>query len=110
MGAVEDSAEASLASLLAGSDIALICHSEEKQERAFELIAEAIRSGEIGADAEEKSLARIDAAKTRYGESAEEYQKEDRLARVMKKMKNIVGCEAHRALVDEAVRRGEASE
>jgi beta-N-acetylhexosaminidase len=109
MGAVEDSAEASLASLLAGSDIALICHSEEKQERALELIAEAIRSGEIEADAEDKSLARIGAAKARYGEPGEEYRKEGLLLRLMKTMKSIVGCEAHRALAEEATRRGEAS-
>ncbi len=110
MGAVEDSAEASLASLLAGSDIALICHSEEKQERALELIAAAIRSGEIGSEAEELSLGRIGEAKARYGEPAGRYREKGRLARLLGEMKGIVGRGAHRALAEEVASRAEARE
>ncbi len=109
MGAVEDSAEASLASLLAGSDIALICHSEEKQERALGLIAAAIRSGQIEPGAEDKSLARISEAKGRYGEPFERYREKDRLGRLLMEMKSLVGCKAHRALAEEIKRRGDVS-
>ena len=65
----------------------------------------AIRSGKLGSDAENKSLVRIGAAKARYGEPLEQYRKKDRLVQVMKTMKRIVGCEAHRTLSEKIVRR-----
>ena len=46
MGAIDDPADAALQSILAGADIALICHSEDAQERAVDAVAGAIRETE----------------------------------------------------------------
>ena len=63
MGAIEDSDQAALQSILAGADIALICHSEDAQEHAVDAIAGAISrrrpppgagGGLIGSDTQTK--------------------------------------------------------
>ena len=66
MGAIEDPAEAALKSILAGADIALICHSEDAQERAVDAIAGAIADGDLPPEQEEASSDRIRRLKDSY--------------------------------------------
>lgn len=103
MGAIDDPVGAAPESLAAGADIALICHSEDVQERAHEEILRALREGALPASEEENSLGRIAEMKSRYatpalGESGD-------LEKLHENRKSLVGCEAHRALLDEIERR-----
>ena len=66
MGAIEDPAEAALRAIISGADIALICHSEEAQERAVDTIAGAIRDGSLPPEQEEASSDRIRRLKDSY--------------------------------------------
>ncbi len=50
----------------AGSDVVTICHSLDKQHRAIEVIAAAIRSGRLSRDRIDQSIARIDRLHQRY--------------------------------------------
>ncbi len=59
MGAIEDPPAAALEAIRAGGDVALICHAEDAQTRAFETIARAIREGAISEEAEAASAERI---------------------------------------------------
>ena len=103
MGAVDDPVGAAPEALEAGADIALICHSEDVQERAYEEILRALRKGALPADEEENSLARIARMKNKYaiafqgGPGALEKLHENRAL--------LVGCEAHRTLLDEIKRQ-----
>ena len=85
MGAIEDAAEAALQSILAGADIALICHSEEAQERAYDAIAGAIRDRDLPPEQEESSSDRIRRLK-------ESYCRPNWRAEMLE----VIGCEAHR--------------
>ncbi len=85
MGAIDDPAEAALQSILAGADIALICHSEDAQERAVDGVARAIRDGDISPAQEEASSDRIRRLKESY--CRPNWRKE---------MLEVVGCEEHR--------------
>ena len=66
MGAIEDSADAALCAVTAGADIALICHSEDAQERAVDAIAEALCNGHLPPEQEEASSDRIRRLKESY--------------------------------------------
>ncbi len=59
MGAIDDPADAALRAIFAGAEIALICHSEDAQERAVETIARAIRGGDISPEREMAASDRI---------------------------------------------------
>ena len=85
MGAIEDPAEAALKSILAGADIALICHSEDAQEHAVDAIAGAIRDGSLPPEQEEASSDRIRRLK-------ESYCRPNWRAEMLE----IIGCAAHR--------------
>lgn len=85
MGAIDDPAEAALQSILAGADIALICHSEDAQERAVDAVAEAIRGGDISSEQEEASSDRIRRLKESY--CRPNWREE---------MLEVIGCAAHR--------------
>ena len=85
MGAIEDPADAALRAILAGADIALICHSEDAQERAVDAIAGAIRDGDISPEQEEASSDRIRRLK-------ESYCRPNWRAEMLE----VIGCAAHR--------------
>lgn len=85
MGAIEDPAEAALQSILAGADIALICHSEDAQERAVENIARAIADEHLPPEQEEASSDRIRRLKESY--CRPNWRKE---------MLEVIGCAEHR--------------
>ena len=85
MGAIDDAAEAALLSILAGADIALICHSEDAQERAVDAVARAIRNGDISPEQEEASSDRIRRLK-------ESYCRPNWRAEMLE----VIGCEEHR--------------
>ncbi|KAJ8516298.1 hypothetical protein ONZ45_g6367 [Pleurotus djamor] len=57
---------AALESLKAGADIAMICHTMEKQIGAIKLVYDAVESGELPDDELTTSLARIKAFKKRF--------------------------------------------
>ena len=85
MGAIDDAAEAALQSILAGADIALICHSEEAQESACDAIAGAIRDRDLPPEQEAASSDRIRRLK-------ESYCRPNWRAEMLE----VIGCEAHR--------------
>ena len=85
MGAIDDAADAALQSILAGADIALICHSEDAQERAVDAIAEAIKNGGLPPEQEEASSDRIRRLK-------ESYCRPNWRAEMLE----VIGCEEHR--------------
>jgi beta-N-acetylhexosaminidase len=101
MGAIDDPIEASLTSLLEGSDIALICHEEEKQEQALDRIAGAISQKMIKPEAETESLTRIYRAKNHHCKSIEEFKEPINLDYMINEMRTIVGRKAHRSLAEE---------
>lgn len=84
MGAIDDPAEAALRAVIAGADVALICHSEEAQEKACDAIAGAIRDGDISPEQEEASSDRIRRLK-------ESYCRPNWRAEMLE----IIGCEEH---------------
>ena len=86
MGAIDDPAEAALQSILVGADIALICHSEDAQERAVDAVAGAIRDGDISPEQEEASSDRIRRLKESY--CRPNWRKE---------MLEVIGCAVHRS-------------
>ena len=89
MGAIDDAAGAALQSILAGADVALICHSEDAQERAVDAIAEAIRGGSLPPEQEEASSDRIRRLKESY--CRPNWREE---------MLEIIGCAEHREARD----------
>ena len=84
MGAIDDPAEAALRSVLAGADIALICHSEDAQESACDAIARAIRENSILPEQEAASSDRIRRLK-------ESYCRPNWRAEMLE----VIGCEEH---------------
>ncbi len=66
MGAIDDPAEAALRAIIAGADIALICHSKDAGERTFDAIAGAIGASDIPPEQEEASSERIRRLKDSY--------------------------------------------
>ena len=89
MGAIDDPAEAALQSILAGADIALICHSEDAQEAACDAITRTIREGDLPLEQEEASSDRIRRLKESY--CRPNWRKE---------MLDVIGCAAHREARD----------
>ena len=99
MGAIADAGRAAWESLRAGADLALICHTEATQERAWELIAEGLKAGEIPPHEQMDSFRRISEAKARYAAPAVSHHSEQSdLARRHRERERIVGCAAHRAI------------
>ena len=99
MGAIDDPAEAALRSVISGADIALICHSEDAQERAVDAVAEAIRDGDISPEQEEASSDRIRRLKESY--CRPNWRKE---------MLDVIGCSAHREARDRILAALEVAE
>ena len=85
MGAIDNPAEAALQSIVAGADVALICHAEEAQERAVDAIARAIGDGSLPPEQEEASSERIRRLK-------ESYCRPNWRAEMLE----VIGCAAHR--------------
>ncbi|MDP6088278.1 MAG: beta-N-acetylhexosaminidase, partial [Nitrospinota bacterium] len=90
MGAIADPVEGALSAVLAGADIAFICHSEEAGERAWARIAEAVRGEILSPGAESQSLGRILAAKAKFAEPARNFLEKNHLARVQDRRKTLV--------------------
>ncbi len=86
MGAIDDPAQAALQSILAGADIALICHSEDAQDKACDAVAQAIRDGSLPSEQEEASSDRIRRLK-------ESYCRPNWRAEML----DVIGCAEHRA-------------
>ncbi len=84
MGAIEDPADAALRAILAGADVALICHSEDAGERAVDAIAGAIGDGDLPPEQEEASSDRIRRLKESY--CRPNWRKE---------MLEVIGCAEH---------------
>ncbi|OGL60122.1 MAG: hypothetical protein A3J27_05690 [Candidatus Tectomicrobia bacterium RIFCSPLOWO2_12_FULL_69_37] len=99
MGAIADAAQAAWDSLRAGADLALVCHTEELQERAWRRILEGLKAEEIPPDEQFRSLRRISEIKVRYAAPPLSHQLEQGdLARRHRERERIVGCAAHRAI------------
>lgn len=75
--------EAVVRTIEAGADVITICHTLEKQERAIEVIAAAIRSGRLSRDRIDQSIARIERLHARY-------------ARPVRYEPDVLDCEHHR--------------
>lgn len=58
--------EAIIRTIDAGADVVTICHTLERQMRAIDVIAAAIKSGRLTRDRIEQSIARIDRLHSRY--------------------------------------------
>ena len=86
MGAIDDPADAAIQSILAGADIALICHSEDAQERAVDAVAGAMRDGNLPPEQEAASSDRIRRLK-------ESYCRPNWRAEMLE----VIGCAEHRA-------------
>ncbi|KAG5219582.1 glycoside hydrolase family protein [Salix suchowensis] len=67
------SERAALESLKAGADIAMICHTLDKQIGAVELVWEAVRSGELSLDELQKSSRRIEQLKRDFAGSWDDF-------------------------------------
>ena len=85
MGAIENSADAALRAILAGADVALICHSEDAQEHALDALAGTIGDGDLPPEQEEASSDRIRRLK-------ESYCRPNWRAEMLE----VIGCAAHR--------------
>lgn len=75
--------EAVIRTIEAGADVVTVCHSVEKQRRAIEVIAGAIRSGRLSRDRIDQSITRIDRLHQRYVKPVQ-YEPE------------VLDCEEHR--------------
>ena len=82
--------DASVRSVKAGVDMLLICHSFEKQMRAFEAIIKKVENGEILKVLVEESNRRISVLKKRYAGKIEKPDKE--------KLLKVLGNEEHKRI------------
>ncbi|MBI2132975.1 MAG: hypothetical protein HYT99_09285, partial [Candidatus Tectomicrobia bacterium] len=87
-----------------GADVALICHTEAIQERAWRRISEGLKAGEIPPDEQFQSFRRITEAKVRYaGPALPRNLEPGALARRHRERERIVGCAAHRAIREKVI-------
>jgi len=86
-------AEAAVMAILAGSDIVLICHSEEQQIAALEALIHAVEKGVVSKERLNASLNRILHLKEKFLIPRVQLSPAD--------IQEWVGCAAHRAVVDE---------
>lgn len=91
--------EAAVKAVQAGSDLILICHSPDQQMAALEALIHAVEKGTIKEERLNESLSRLLSIK-------EHFLLPRRAARP-KQVKQVVGCDAHRSLVEEIAKRGE---
>lgn len=104
MGAIRDPVQGAWESLRAGADVALICHTEAIQERAWRRISEGLKAGEIPPDEQFQSFRRITEAKVRYaGPLLPQDLEPGALARRHRERERIVGCAAHRAIREKVI-------
>lgn len=97
--------EAALLSLKAGADLLLLCHGEEAPREVADGLCAALREGRLPKARLEESLARIRREKLRIMGS-EGLPGRDEGPRVGHPLSRI-GCEAHRRLAEEVLRRAE---
>ncbi|MFQ5598129.1 MAG: beta-N-acetylhexosaminidase [Nitrospiria bacterium] len=103
MRGVSDSftvAEAAVRALQVGSDIVLVCHSYEQQTAALDAMLSAVEKGEISEARLEKSLGRILALKEHFLLQQNHS--------IMKALRETIGSEDHRDLVETIEKRGKA--
>lgn len=91
--------EAAVKAVQAGSDLILICHSPDQQMEALEALIRAVEKGTIKEERLNESLARI--------LSLKEHFLLPRQAPKPKQIKQVVGCDTHRLVVEEIAKRGE---
>ena len=91
--------EAAVKAVQAGSDLILICHSPDQQMAALEALIRAVEKGTIKEERINESLARV--------LSLKEHFLLPRRSPKPKQVKERVGCDAHRSLVEEIAKRGE---
>lgn len=89
-------ADAAVRGIAVGSDIALICHSLDLQQAAYEALCQAVDAGEISAAQIGRSLDRIGRLKARF-----RYRPQTPSA--VAAIAAIVGCAAHQACVARVV-------
>lgn len=91
--------EAAVRAVQAGSDLILVCHSLDQQKAVLEALIHAVEKGTITQERLNESLSRILSLKERFLLPHQSPQP--------KKIKQVVGCEAHRSLVEELEKRRE---
>jgi len=91
--------EAAVRAVQAGSDLILVCHSLDQQKAVLEALIHAVEKGTITQERLNESLSRILSLKERFLLPHQAPQ--------LKKIKQVVGCEAHRSLVEEIEKRSE---
>jgi beta-N-acetylhexosaminidase len=97
MGAIQkhySMEEAAVKAVLAGTDIVSVCHSHERQKKAYEAILNAVEDGTIPMERINESVRRIIKLKLKY-ELTDVPVNPDELYKV-------VGIEEHRAVADKA--------
>lgn len=92
--------EAAVKAVQAGSDLILVCHSYEEQMATLEALVHAVEKNVI-------SEARLNESLNRVLRLKESFLL-PRHPPKPKRIKEIVGCEAHRLLVEEIEKKGEA--
>ncbi|MFY9269636.1 MAG: glycoside hydrolase family 3 N-terminal domain-containing protein, partial [Candidatus Manganitrophaceae bacterium] len=85
--------KAAVKAIQAGSDLLLICHSVEEQKGAIEALTHAVEKGTIREAQIDESLNRILRLKERF--------LLPRHRPKTKEIQQVIGCEEHRALVEE---------
>ncbi len=90
--------EAAVKAISVGSDLLLVCHSEDQQIASIEALTSAIKKGEISEDRLDESLARLLSLKEGFILQRPEYD--------MAALRQVIGSEAHLDLVESIALRG----
>jgi beta-N-acetylhexosaminidase len=91
--------EAAVKAIQAGSDLILVCHSLDQQMAVLEALIHAVEKGTISQERLNESLNRILSVK-------EQFLLPHRTPQP-KKVKQVIGCDLHRSLVEEIEKRSE---
>lgn len=81
--------EAVVRGILAGVDLFLVCHTPELQHRAIDYLVDAVRRGDVPRSRLEQAHARVQSLMSRYVKPPQQAD-----------FHQVIGCEAHRAVVD----------
>ncbi len=100
MGAIGDPLRAAGEAVIAGADMVLVAKDKALQEGAYEAILKAAERGALRKRRLEEALHRVAALKGRYAERLQEGRD----------LKEVVGCDAHLRLREEALRKAEPGE
>lgn len=81
--------EAVVRGILAGVDLFLVCHTPELQHLAIDYLVNAVRRGDVPRSRLDEATARVQTMMARYVKPPQQ-----------RDFREVVGCEAHRAVVD----------